>query len=370
MPATTIEIPAGLRPRDGRFGSGPSKVRPAQLEALTRQAGILGTSHRQEPVRAVVRRVREGLVDLFDAPDGYEVLLGNGGTTCFWDAAALGLVRRRAQHLTYGEFSAKFARVTAGAPFLEEPVVVSAEPGDAPTAVADPDCDVVAWAHNETSTGVMLGVERVGEGLVLIDATSGAGGLPVDVAEADVYYFAPQKGFSSDGGLWVALMSPRALERAARIAATDRHVPAFLDLPTAIENSRKDQTYNTPSVATLFLMDQQLGWMLSLGGLEATVARTRASAAHLYPWAEASSWASPFVTDPAHRSHVVATVDLAPPLDFEDVLTVLRANGILDTDPYRKLGRNQLRVAMFPAVDPDDVLALTHCLDWVVDHLS
>lgn len=370
-----LRIPADLLPHDGRFGSGPSKIRVEHLDALAASGtSLMGTSHRQTPVRSLVASVKERLTALFSLPEGYEVVLGVGGSTAFWDVATHGLVEHRSQHLVHGEFTGKFATAAARAPWLAEPSVVRAEPGSLGVPVAEDGVDVYAWAHNETSTGVMAPVVRPDgidpDALVMVDATSGAGGLPVDVAEADVYYFAPQKGFSSDGGLWIALMSPRALERAARIAATERHVPAFLDLPTAIENSRKDQTYNTPSVATLFLMDQQLGWMLSLGGLDATVARTRASAAHLYPWAEASAWASPFVTDPAHRSHVVATLDLAPPLDFEDVLVVLRANGILDTDPYRKLGRNQLRVAMFPAVDPDDVLALTHCLDWVVDHLS
>lgn len=367
-------IPADLLPRDGRFGSGPSKVRVEHLEALAATGTtLMGTSHRQAPVRSLVGSVKERLAALFSLPEGYEVVLGVGGSTAFWDVATHGLVERRSQHLVHGEFTGKFATAAARAPWLEEPSVVRAEPGSLGTPVAEDGVDAYAWAHNETSTGVMAPVLRPtgvdDDALVLVDATSGAGGLPVDVAEADVYYFAPQKGFSSDGGLWVALMSPRAIERARRVAATDRHVPAFLDLPTAIENSRKDQTYNTPSVATLFLMDAQLEWMLSLGGLEAMVDRTRSSAAHLYPWAEASSWTTPFVPDPAHRSHVVATLDLRPPLDFEDVLVVLRANGILDTDPYRKLGRNQLRVAMFPAVDPDDVLALTHCLDWVVEHL-
>ena len=342
---TDLRIPAELLPRDGRFGSGPSKVRVEHLDALAATGTtLMGTSHRQAPVRSLVGRVKERLATLFS------------------------------QHLVYGEFTGKFATAASSAPWLAEPSLVRAEPGTLASPAPTEGVDAYAWAHNETSTGVMAPVLRPGgiddDALVLVDATSGAGGLPVDLAEVDVYYFAPQKGFSSDGGLWVALMSPRALERARRIAATDRHVPAFFDLPTAIENSRKDQTYNTPSVATLFLMDAQLAWMLSLGGLDATVARTRASAAHLYDWAERSRWVTPFVADPAHRSHVVGTVDLHPPLDFEDVLRVLRAHGVLDTDPYRKLGRNQLRVAMFPAIDPDDVLALTRCLDWVLERLS
>ncbi len=370
-----LRIPADLLPRDGRFGSGPSKVRVEHLDALAATGTtLMGTSHRQTPVRSLVGRVKERLATLFSLPEGYEVVLGVGGSTAFWDVATHGLVERRSQHLVYGEFTGKFATAAAAAPWLAEPSLVRAEPGSLATPVATEGVDAYAWAHNETSTGVMAPVLRPtgidDDALVLVDATSGAGGLPVDLSEVDVYYFAPQKGFSSDGGLWVALMSPRALERAQRIAATDRHVPAFFDLPTAIDNSRKDQTYNTPSVATLFLMDAQLEWMLSLGGLDATVARTRASAAHLYGWAERASWVTPFVADPAHRSHVVGTLDLHPPLDFEDVLRVLRANGILDTDPYRKLGRNQLRVAMFPAIDPDDVLALTRCLDWVLERLS
>ena len=369
-----LRLPADLLPRDGRFGSGPSKVRVEHLDALAATGtSLMGTSHRQAPVRSLVASVKERLTTLFSLPDGYEVVLGVGGSTAFWDVATHGLVERRSQHLVYGEFTGKFATAAERAPWLEAPSVVRADPGTLAVPVAEDGVDAYAWAHNETSTGVAAPVRRPAgiddDALVLVDATSGAGGLPVDVAEADVYYFAPQKGFSSDGGLWVALMSPRALERAARIAATERHVPAFLDLPTAIDNSRKDQTYNTPSVATLFLMDQQLDWMLELGGLGATTARCRTSASNLYAWAEASGWCSPFVTEPAHRSAVVGTVDLHPPLDFEDVLVVLRANGILDIDPYRKLGRNQLRVAMFPAVDPDDVLALTRCLDWVVERL-
>src|SRR3954452_173501 len=283
MPTATVEIPQDLRPADGRFGCGPSKVRPEQLEALARDgAAIMGTSHRQAPVRDVVAQIRSGLLDLFAAPDGYEVVLGNGGTTCFWDAAAFGLIRDRAQHLTYGEFSAKFSKVTAGAPFLGEPVVVSADPGDAPEPVADPDCDAICWAHNETSTGVMLPVQRVGDGLVLIDATSGAGGLPVDVGQSDVYYFAPQKSFAADGGLWLAVISPAAAERIERLAATDRWVPEFLSLATALENSRKDQTYNTPALATLLLMADQVEWMLSNGGLDFAVGRSTASSQHLY----------------------------------------------------------------------------------------
>ncbi|KAJ1684450.1 hypothetical protein LUZ63_020205 [Rhynchospora breviuscula] len=334
----------------------------------------MGTSHRQAPVRSLVRSVREGLGELFSLPDGYQVVMGNGGTTAFWDAACLGLVRERSQHLTYGEFTNKFAVAAGRAPFLAEPSVVAAEPGSAPQAYAEAGVDAYAWAHNETSTGVMTPVRRVegaDEGaLVLVDATSGAGGLPVDLAQSDVYYFAPQKAFASDGGLWVALMSPAALARVAEIAATDRWVPASLDLPTAIDNSAKDQTYNTPAVATYFLLDQQLRWMLDQGGLEAMVARTTASSTHLYSWAEASSYAAPFVTDPALRSLVVGTIDLDDAVSADDVVAVLRANGIVDTNSYRALGRNQLRIAMFPAIDPADVQALTACVDHVVERLA
>jgi len=372
--STDLQIPADLRPADGRFGCGPSKVRPQQLAALAGAgAALMGTSHRQAPVKSLVGRVRAGLAELFALPAGYQVVLGNGGTTAFWDAAAFGLVRGRALHLTYGEFSAKFAESTRGAPFLDEPVVFSAEPGSAPTPRTDPSCDVLAWAHNETSTGVAVPVQRpqnsAGQ-LVLIDATSGAGGLPLDPRQADAYYFAPQKGFASDGGLWIALMSPDALERIAELAMADRWIPPFLSLATAVDNSLKEQTYNTPAVATLFLMAEQIDWMLGLGGLDACVARTADSSSRLYNWAEKSQYATPFVADPAHRSQVVGTIDLADSVDAAAVAKTLRANGIVDTEPYRKLGRNQLRIGMFPAVDPDDVQALTACIDWVVERLS
>jgi phosphoserine aminotransferase len=311
--------------------------------------------------------------ELFSLPEDYEVVLGNGGTTAFWDAAALGLVRQRSLHLSYGEFSAKFATVTTRAPFLADPVVVSAPPGDAPQPVADPECDLIGWAHNETSTGVMVPVCRPAGSpgaLVAIDATSGAGGLPVHSADADVYYFAPQKSFASDGGLWIALLSPAALQRIAEISSSDRWVPEFLSLSIALDNSRKDQTYNTPAVATLLLLADQIGWMLAHGGLEWCVERTTDSSSRLYSWAEASPYATPFVTDPAKRSLVVGTVDFADSVDAGAVAAVLRANGIVDTEPYRKLGRNQLRIGMFPAVDPDDVSALTRCVDWVVERLG
>jgi phosphoserine aminotransferase len=367
----TLQIPPDLKPADGRFGSGPSKVRPAQLESLASEgARVMGTSHRQKPVRELVGRVRGGVERLFGLPDGYEVVLGNGGTTAYWDALAFGLVRERALHLTYGEFSSKFATVTKTAPFLEEPVVVSAEPGSAPAPAGDPRCDVVAWAHNETSTGVMVPVERPeGDALVAVDATSGAGGLPVDIEDADVYYFAPQKSFAADGGLWLAVMSPAALERVEEIAASGRWIPEFLSIATALENSRKDQTYNTPALATLWLLAEQLDWMNTGGGLDDfCVARTRASSEHLYGWAEDAAYASPFVSDEVSRSLVVGTIDFDESVDAAGVAATLRANGIVDVEPYRKLGRNQLRVGMFPAVEPDDVRALTACIDFVVEH--
>jgi phosphoserine aminotransferase len=369
-----LTIPADLKPVDGRFGCGPSKVRPEQLAALAAANDIMGTSHRQKPVKSLVARVRAGLAELFSLPSGYQVVLGNGGSTAFWDAAAFGLVRERALHLTYGEFSAKFAESTRGAPFLADPVIVKAEPGSAPEPQADPSCDVLAWAHNETSTGVSVPVVRPDESidgqLVVIDATSGAGGLPVDIRQADAYYFAPQKGFASDGGLYIALMSPAALERVADLAASDRWIPPFLSLATAVDNSMKDQTYNTPAVGTLVLMAEQIDWMLGLGGLDACVARTADSSGRLYAWAEKSEYATPFVAEPAHRSQVVGTIDFEDGVDAAAVAKVLRANGIVDTEPYRKLGRNQLRIGMFPAVDPDDVQALTACVDWVVERLG
>ncbi|UGS36262.1 phosphoserine transaminase [Capillimicrobium parvum] len=368
--ATTIEIPADLRPADGRFGCGPSKVRPEQLAALTGPAAaLMGTSHRQKPVRALVGRVREGLRELFSLPEGYEVALGNGGTTAFWDAAAFGLVRERALHLTFGEFSQKFAAATQGAPFLADSIVVGAEPGDAPAPAADASADVVCWAHNETSTGVMVGVERVGDGLVLIDATSGAGGLPLDAAQADAYYFAPQKCFASDGGLWLALLSPAAQERIAELHASGRWIPEFLSLNTALENSRKDQTYNTPAVATLILLAEQIDWMNANGGLDWCVRRTTDSSSRLYGWAERTAYATPFVADPAKRSLVVGTVDFDDAIDAAAVAATLRANGIVDTEPYRKLGRNQLRIGMFPAIEPGDVEALAACVDYVVERI-
>ncbi len=370
----TAQIPDDLLPGDGRFGCGPSKVRPEALAALAGQAELMGTSHRQAPVRDLVKRVQDGLADLFALPEGYEVALGNGGATAFWDAAAVWLVRERALHLTNGEFSAKFAKATAGAPFLADPIIVEAEPGSAAEPSADSSADVIAWAHNETSTGVKVDVKRPadsGDSLVLIDATSGAGGLPVDVGEADAYYFAPQKGFASDGGLWLALLSPAAIGRIEELdSAEGRWHPGFLSLQTAVENSRKNQTYNTPALATLLLLADQVEWMVAGGGLDWCVERTTASSSHLYGWAEESWFASPFVTDEDHRSLVVGTIDFAEGVDAPAIAKTLRANGIVDTEPYRKLGRNQLRVGMFPAVEPDDVQALTACIDWVIENVG
>jgi phosphoserine aminotransferase len=380
--ATSLAIPDGLKPSDGRFGCGPSKVRPQALARLAGEgAAVMGTSHRQKPVKALVGEIRAGLRQLFSAPEGYEVALGNGGATAFWDAAAFGLIEDRALHLTYGEFSSKFAQVTTGAPFLKDPVVVAADPGDAPDpaalrdAAADAGVDVVTWAHNETSTGVVVpvrrpGADQTGDALVLIDATSGAGGLPVQIEQADAYYFAPQKSFAADGGLWIALLSPAAQERIEALASAQRWIPAFLSLQTALENSVKDQTYNTPAVASLFLLAEEIRWMLDGGGLDWCVSRTTASSEHLYGWAERSGYATPFVADSAKRSLVVGTIDFNDDVDAATVAKTLRANGILDTEPYRKLGRNQLRIGMFPAVEPGDVQALTACIDWIVERIS
>jgi phosphoserine aminotransferase len=373
---TDLRIPDELKPADGRFGSGPSRVRPEQLAYVTGPgAAVIGTSHRQKPVRQLVGQVRAGIAELLSLPDGYEVVLGNGGTTAFWDAATCCLVRERSLHLAYGEFSSKFAACTRAAPFLRRPIVIESEPGDAPdpaAAEASEPVDVIGWAQNETSTGVMVPVTRpvgVDGALVLIDATSAAGGLPVDAAEADVYYFAPQKGFASDGGLWLAAMSPAALQRIEELAdgSDGRWVPDFLSLPTALENSRKDQTYNTPAIVTLLLLASQLDWMLEQGGLAAMVRRSTASSDHLYGWATGHGHATPFVANPAKRSLVVGTIDFDETVDAAAVAATLRANGIVDVEPYRKLGRNQLRVAMFPATDPADVEALTACIDWVLE---
>ncbi|MEU3030096.1 phosphoserine transaminase [Streptomyces incarnatus] len=369
-----IQIPADIKPADGRFGAGPSKVRTEALDALAATgSSLLGTSHRQAPVKNLVGKVREGISELFSLPEGYEVVLGNGGSTAFWDIATHGLIENKSQHLSFGEFSSKFAKAAKLAPWLAEPTVIATDPGTHPEARAEAGVDVYAFTHNETSTGVAMPIQRVAgadEGsLVVVDATSGAGGLPVDIAETDVYYFAPQKSFASDGGLWIGVFSPAAIERAERIHASGRHIPEFFSLPTAIDNSRKNQTYNTPALATLFLLNQQLEWLNGQGGLDFAVRRTATSARTLYNWAEDVKFASPFVTDPAKRSAVIGTIDFSDDIDAAAIAKVLRANGIVDTEPYRKLGRNQLRVAMFPAIDPADVEALTKCVDYVIEKL-
>ena len=370
-----IRIPTELLPNDGRFGAGPSKVRKAQVDAL---AGVwqsyLGTSHRQKTVKSEVGRLRTGLRDLFSLPDGYEVILGNGGSTAFWDIANFGLIEDRAQFLSFGEFGAKFASGAKKAPHLGEPTIISAEPGTAPVFAAEAGIDAYCSPHNETSTGVVVQPARVtgadAGALMMVDATSGAGGLAVDPQQFDVYYFAPQKSFGSDGGLWIALMSPQALERSAGIKASGRWIPDFLDLETAIDNSRKDQTYNTPALATIFMMAEQVEWFNGNGGLDWCTARTAESSGVLYEWAELSQVAAPFVADPAHRSNVVVTIDIDDAIDATAITGALRANGVVDTEPYRKLGRNQLRIAVFPAVEPDDVRALTGCLDYVISQLA
>jgi phosphoserine aminotransferase len=374
--STVLQIPDELKPADGRFGSGPSRIRPEQLGRLAQEgAGVMGTSHRQAPVRGVVAQIRADLRELLSIPDGYDVTLGNGGTTAFWEVAACSLVRRRALNLVYGEFSSKFAACTRKAPFLADPIVIEADPGDAPEPQSDPDADVIAWAHNETSTGVMVPVSRpagADDALVLIDGTSAAAGLPIDVGQTDAYYFAPQKGLGSEGGLWLAVLSPRAIERTSQIVADPgdgRWIPDFLSLQIAHENSVKEQTYNTPAIATLLLLADQLEWMLDRGGLDAMVARTTESSSHLYEWAGEHQYAAPFVSDVAKRSLVVGTIDFGPQVDAADLASTLRANGIVDVEPYRKLGRNQLRVGMFPATDPADVKALTACIDWVLERM-
>ena len=368
-------IPADLLPADGRFGSGPSKIRPEAVETLFRESRtLLGTSHRQPPVRALVGRIRAGLAQLFALPDGYEIALGNGGSTAFWDAATLCLVRDRAQHAAFGEFGAKFAAATTAAPFLAPSSVRTAAPGSLTLPEREDGIDLYAWPQNETSTGVIAPVRRVAGSveqgaLTVVDATSAAGGVAVDISQTDVYYFAPQKSFASDGGLWLAVLSPAAIARAEEIESGGRWVPQFLSIRAALTNSRLDQTLNTPAIATLVLLAEQIDWMLANGGLAWTAARTARSSGYLYGWAEERSWATPFVSDPAHRSPVVGTIDLDPTIDAAQVARVLRANGVVDVEPYRKLGRNQLLVAMFPAVEPDDVRALTACVDHVVDRL-
>ena len=371
---TAIQIPADLKPADGRFGSGPSKVRPAQVEALASVATTyLGTSHRQKTVRTEVKRLRDGIAELFALPEGYEVILGNGGSTAFWDAATFGLIDDRAQFLSFGEFGSKFAAAAKEAPHLGDPTIIKSEPGDAPVFAAGVGIDVYATPHNETSTGVAITPRRVAgadEGaLLVVDATSAAGGIAVDIAETDAYYFAPQKCFASDGGLWIAVLSPAAIARVARIKESGRWTPAFLDLQIAIDNSRLEQTYNTPALATIFLAAEQTDWFNAQGGLAWCAQRTAESSSTLYTWAEKTDYTTPYVTDPAKRSPVVGTIDFNDEVDATLVAKALRANGIVDVEPYRKLGRNQLRVAMFPAVDPSDVAALTACIDHVVASL-
>lgn len=366
----SIIIPSELKPLDGRFGCGPSKIRPEALAALSASGNsILGTSHRQKPVKNVVKRVREGLTSLFNLPEGYEVVLGNGGSTAFWDIATFGLIEQRSQHLVFGEFSSKFAAAAKEAPFLGEPTVIKAEPGSHPVATTEAGIDVYALTHNETSTGVAMPILRPAGSdgaLVLVDATSAAGGLMVDAKEFDTYYFAPQKSFASDGGLWIAIMSPAAIARAEKIKASGRWVPAFFDLGIAIENSRLDQTYNTPALVTLMLLAEQIEWMNRNGGLSFAAGRSAKSSEILYSWAEKTSYTTPFVTDPAMRSKVVGTINFDDAIDATKIAAALRENGIVDTEPYRKLGKNQLRIGMFPAVDPSDVEALTKCIDHVV----
>nr|WP_285835715.1 phosphoserine transaminase [Rothia sp. P100] len=369
-----LTIPTDLLPADGRFGAGPSKVRPQQVQAVMDAAThLMGTSHRQAPVKNLVGEIREGLAQFYSAPEGYEVILGNGGATSFWDAATFGLVEKKAQHLTFGEFGSKFASATKAAPFLETSTVISSEPGTRPVASAEDGVDVYAWPHNETSTGVFAPVTRptgiADDALVLIDATSAAGGLEVNVTESDVYYFSPQKNFASDGGLWLGLWSPAAIERAQRIAASDRWVPDSLNLVTAIDNSRLNQTYNTPALATMIMLNEQIKWMNEQGGLDFAAARTADSAGRIYSWAEASDYATPFVANADERSNVIATIDFADSVDAAAVAKALRANGIVDTEPYRKLGRNQLRIATFTAIDPEDVTALLGCIDYIVENM-
>jgi phosphoserine aminotransferase len=368
-----ITIPAGLLPRDGRFGSGPSKVRPEAVAALADTGTTyLGTSHRQATTRFVVASLRNGIAELLSLPDGYEVALGNGGTTAFWDAATFGLIDERSQHLSFGEFSSKFAACAAAAPHLGEPEIIESAPGTVPTSKPNPDVDAYCFTHNETSTGVAMPLERPegADGLVLVDATSGAGGLRFDAAQTDAYYFAPQKGLASDGGLWIAALSPAAVQRIERMRASERWTPAFLDLGIALDNSRKDQTYNTPALATIYLAVHQVEWILHNGGLPFAAGRCDRSAEIVYGWADASGFARPFVTDPAIRSHVVATIDLDDAVPAGTVSAVLRQNLVVDTESYRKLGRNQLRIGLYPAIDPDDVEALTRCIDYVVERLA
>jgi len=371
---SALLIPHNLKPRDGRFGCGPSKIRPEALAALTaNNSSLLGTSHRQAPVKNLVKEVRAGIAELFSLPDGYEVIVGNGGSTAFWDIATFNLIEKKSQHLVFGEFSSKFASAAQEAPFLDNPTILKADPGSHPQAHMEEGVDTYALTHNETSTGVSAPIVRpagTDDALVVVDATSAAGGMHVDIKECDVYYFAPQKSFASDGGLWIAIMSPAAIARVEKIKASGLWIPAFFDLMIAIENSRLDQTYNTPALITLFLLNEQTKWMNDGGGLAFAAGRSAESAAHLYSWAEATQYTEPFVTNPEMRSQVVGTINFDDAIDAMEVAKTLRSNGIVDTEPYRKLGKNQLRIAMFPAIDPSDVQALTHCIDYVVANLT
>jgi phosphoserine aminotransferase len=368
-----IIIPADLLPVDGRFGCGPSRVRQAQLDAFANEgARLMGTSHRQAPVKNLVNRVQTGLMDLFHNPAGYEIVIGNGGSTAFWDVAAFSLVEKKAQNLVHGEFGAKFASALTN-PWLDAPTVINGTPGSRLELQLEDGVDSYAYAQNETSTGVVTPVKRIAgakDALFFTDATSAAGGIDFDPTETDVYYFAPQKNFASDGGLWFALMSPAAVERAERIAASGRYIPEFLSVKTAIDNSRLNQTLNTPAIATLFLMAEQTDWINENGGLSWADSRTKAASKHLYDWANASSFANPFVSNPEHQSQVVVTIDFDENVDAAAVAKVLRANGIVDVEPYRKLGRNQLRVATFTATDVAEVEQLTQAIDYVVSQLG
>ncbi len=370
---SSIKIPDNLKPSDGRFGCGPSKILPNSIANLaTNYQKVLGTSHRQKPVKEVVGQVRSGLKSLFSLPDGYEVIIGNGGSTAFWDIATFGLIENKSQHLVFGEFSSKFASCASAAPMISEPSIIKAEPGSHPEVKVEGGIDAYALTHNETSTGVMMSIKRpagADSALVLVDATSAAGGLEVDISQSDCYYFAPQKSFASDGGLWIAIMSPAAIARVEKIKAGGRWVPAFFDLSIAIENSRLDQSYNTPALATIILLAEQLKWMNENGGLKFAAGRSAESANRLYSWAENTSYTTPFVADPKMRSKVVGTINFDDSIDALEVAKILRANGIVDTDPYRKLGKNQLRIGMFPAVEPSDIDALTKSIEYVVERL-
>ncbi len=373
--ADRVRIPASLLPQDGRFGSGPSRVTDRQLASLmAAQTTVLGTSHRQDPVKNLVGDVRAGLADFFSVPDGYEVVLGNGGATMFWDVAVFSLIRDRAQHCAFGEFGAKFAAASTAAPHLGEVSLRESPPGTVIAPAAEEGIDSYAWTHNETSTGALAPVKRPEgieeDALTIVDGTSAAGGTFVDITETDVYYFAPQKGFASDGGLWCAILSPRALARMDEIARSGRYIPPSLNLTHAVENSRKNQTYNTPAIATLVLMNDQIQWLRERGGMEWAAARTAESSGRIYAWAGDESHIVPYVTNPWERSPVVLTLNLVRGIRTGTIREALRDNGIVDIDPYRKLGENQLRIGTYPAVDPEDATALTNCLTWLLEEFD